>query len=422
MAASASSIAILKDSYKEWSGHNATRLAAAIAFYTMMSLAPLLVVALTITSFVYRGKGEAQDKIGKQAVAFVGESGGQAVQQMISTSAAHAKGGLIWGIISFVVAAVSASSLFASLQDSLNTMWDVKPKPDAGWRAMVRDRLMAMGVLFGAGVLLIAAFVASAILTFLLKHASGWWLVALSNAADFIVTLALMTAIFGLVFKFLPDVKIQWSDVWLGAAFTAMLFILGKYALGLYFRYASVTSPFGAFGSLAALLIWVNYSAMLLFFGAAITRAYARASGHQLEPNEFAMRMTHDDRVQKGLAKPEEVIQKQREQELAEARRRPVVATCNGQSKSGALIAAGAGLAVGILGTLGFGNTLERRVRREAQAMRLHGRVKRLERRAGGASRLHDQLERMDIAHRVHRLQDRIEWAAHEAARRAARS
>jgi len=132
--------------------------------------------------------------------------------------------------------------------------------------------------------------------------------------------------------------------------------------------------------------------------------------------------MTHDDRVQKGLAKPEEVIQKQREQELAEARRRPVVATCNGQSKSGALIAAGAGLAVGILGTLGFGNTLERRVRREAQAMRLHGRVKRLERRAGGASRLHDQLERMDIAHRVHRLQDRIEWAAHEAARRAARS
>jgi membrane protein len=424
-AGTSSNLSLVKQTFLQWSSHNATRLSAALSLYTMMSLAPLLVVALTIMGLIYHHHEDAQSRLGSQATTFVGPGGADAINQMMSSSANHPKGGLVAGIIGFVIAVISGSSLFGSLQDALNTMWDVKPKPDAGWRVMLRDRAMSAGMILVAAILLLASFVASAVLSMVVKHLGGW-LAGLSYVGDLVVSFCVVTALFAMIYKFLPDVKIVWSDVWLGAAITAALFILGKYGLTLYFRFASVASPYGAAGSLAALLIWVYYSSMLIFFGAAFTRVYAQRKGKPIEPNEYAMCMSLEDRARQGTALPQEIEQKRREMAAGS----PVAPAARGRGEraanvtphgngnaSRAIWAAGAGLALGTLGALGFNNTTERRVRREAEAMALHHRMKRLERRAGGAARLRDQLQRLEFEARVERLEDGIRATARHGQR-----
>lgn len=409
-----SKIALVKETWNQWSSHNASRLAAALALYTMMSLAPLLVVALTIAGFVFRGKEAAQEKLTGQASQFMGGGGGDAIHQMLQSSMQHAKGGLAWGIIAFVVAVISGSSLFASLQDALNTMWDVKPKPDVGWKVMVRNRIISAGMTLLAAIILLASVVLSAALS-VVAHRMGGLLSSLSYVGDVIVSLAVVTVMFALIFKFLPDVKIDWRDVWVGATITSVLFLVGKYLLAVYFRFGSVASPYGAFGSLAVLLIWVYYSSMLLFFGVAFTRVYAQAAGHPIQPNEYAVQMTVTDRIQAGTASVQDAQEAPRPKLVV-----PLYQPLPAQSKASGgpsrmCLAAGAGLAVGMLSAMGFANSTERRLRREAAAMRLHGRFNRVAQRAGGAARLRELLAKLDVERRVEGLEDRIERTARYA-------
>jgi len=409
-----SKIAMVKETWNQWSSHNASRLAAALALYTMMSLAPLLVVALTIAGFVFRGKEAAQEKLTGQASQFMGGGGGDAIHQMLQSSVQHAKGGLAWGIIAFVVAVISGSSLFASLQDALNTMWDVKPKPDVGWKVMVRNRIISAGMTLLAAIILLASVVLSAALS-VVAHRMGGLLSSLSYVGDVIVSLAVVTVMFALIFKFLPDVKVEWRDVWVGAAITSVLFLVGKYLLAVYFRFGSVASPYGAFGSLAVLLIWVYYSSMLLFFGVAFTRVYAQAAGHPIQPNEYAVQMNTTDRILAGTAQPQDA-QRDRSPTYIVPRYQPLPATTKASpSRSRMYLAAGAGLAVGVLGAFGLANTPERRLRREAAAMHLHGRFDRVAQRAGGAARLRELLAKLDVERRVEGLEDRIERTARYA-------
>jgi len=409
-----SKIAMVKETWNQWSSHNASRLAAALALYTMMSLAPLLVVALTIAGFVFRGKEAAQEKLTGQASQFMGGGGGDAIHQMLQSSVQHAKGGLAWGIIAFVVAVISGSSLFASLQDALNTMWDVKPKPDVGWKLMLRNRIISAGMTLLAAIILLASVVLSAALS-VVAHRMGGLLSSLSYVGDVIVSLAVVTVMFALIFKFLPDVKVDWRDVWVGAAITSVLFLVGKYLLAVYFRFGSVASPYGAFGSLAVLLIWVYYSSMLLFFGVAFTRVYAQAAGHPIQPNEYAVQMNETDRILAGTAQPQDV-QRDRRPTYIVPRYQPLPASAKASpSRSRMYLAAGAGLAVGVLGAFGLANTPERRLRREAAAMHLHGRFDRVAQRAGGAARLRELLAKLDVERRVECLEDRIERTARYA-------
>lgn len=403
-----STIAMVKETWSQWSSHNASRLAAALALYTMMSLAPLLVVALTIAGFVFRGREAAQEKLTGQASQFMGGGGGDAIHQMLQSSMQHAKGGLAWGIVAFVVAVISGSSLFASLQDALNTMWDVKPKPDVGWKLMLRNRIISAGMTLLAAIILLASVVLSAALS-VVAHRMGGVLSTFSYVGDVIVSLAVVTLMFALIFKFLPDVKVDWRDVWVGAAMTAVLFLVGKYLLAVYFRFGSVASPYGAFGSLAVLLIWVYYSSMLLFFGVAFARVYAQAAGHPIQPNEYAVQMTTTDRILAGTAQPQDA-QRDRRPTYIVPRYQPLPIPEKASARPSRMyLAAGAGLAVGMLSALGFANSTEQRLRREAAAMRLRGRFDRVAQRAGGAARLRELLAKLDVERRVEGLEDRID-------------
>jgi membrane protein len=430
VAASKSSVVTLvKETYATWSSHNSMRLAASLAFYTMMSLAPLLVVALTILSFVYGA--HAQERLQGQAGSFVGPEGGSAIAQMLQ-KASQGHQGIVAAVVSFVIALISGSGLFVSLQDALNTMWDIKPRPDAGWKAMLRNRLVSAGMVFVALILLVGSFAVTAMLHSVVKH-MGPLATVLTWVGDIVVSLGLIACLFALVFKYLPDVKISWSDVWPGAVVTAVLFILGKYGLTAYFRYASVASPYGAAGSLAALLIWVYYSSMLLFLGAAFTRVYAERSGKPVEPGEFAVKLTAEDRVKAGITTPQDVQQAATAQptarrerptpawpEYAPHRARGVAPIADRRSKKARYVAAGAGLAVGALvgGLSALTMTSEeRRMRRRAQELRLRDRLEEAERRVRRAGKVQDYLKRMAMGERI----DQVEEEVREIARRVDR-
>lgn len=425
---------LLKRTYTEWSSHNALRLAAAMALYVMMSLAPLLVVALTVFTFIYHDK--APEKIQSHAGMLLGNQGGGAIADMIKHCAQHGKGGVVAAIISFIIALISASGLFVSLQEAINTIWDVKPRPDAGWRVMVRSRLVSILVIFGSGIILLASFVVSAALSIIVHHLPSW-LSWLSFLGDVVVSLAIITAIFAMVYKFLPDVKLDWKDVWLGAAITAALFVIGKYGLTIYFKYASVASPYGAAGSLAALLIWIYYSAAIVFFGAEFTRVYAESTGKEIKPDKYAVKLTRQDRAVRGEPHPEELeaAQAADSADRAEPRGRRRVASAapgaatsepigampagNGHSsKAVRYIAAGAGLAVGALvGGLGaWGMTSdERKIRARLEELRARDRLAEAERHMHRAAKVHDLLERMNVNERLDAVQDRINRIAADA-------
>ncbi|HWE94511.1 MAG TPA: YihY/virulence factor BrkB family protein [Tepidisphaeraceae bacterium] len=428
MAESKSSIvSISKRTYEIWSSHNAMRLAASLAFYTMMSIAPLLVVALTILSFVYGP--HAQERLQGQAGSFVGPDGAKAIAQMLA-NASKGHQGLLAAVISFVIALISGSGLFLSLQEALNTIWDLRPRPDAGWKAMLVNRLTSAGMVFVALLLLVASFVVTTVVNMVVKH-MGPFASVLSHVGDVVISLGLIACLFALVFKYLPDAKIAWSDVWPGAIVTSILFIVGKYALTEYFRFAAVASPFGAAGSLAALLIWVYYSSMLLFLGAAFTRAYAERTGRAVQPGQYAISLTPEDRVKAGMVTPEDIehaAAREREHatpewpEYAPDRSRATSSATDGPSSKSRYVVAGAGLAVGALvgGLSALTMTSdERRMRRRAEELRLRDRLDEAERRVRRAGNVQDYLKRMQMGERIDKVEDEVREVARRADRYA---
>jgi len=284
----------IKRTVSIWSSHNAMRLAAGVSFYAMMAIAPALVVALKVVSLIY-GRS-AEQKIGQEVGALVGTEGAASpsnVVQQVLHVANHSKHSALAVGISAAIALVSGSSLFACLQDAINTLWDIKPRREKGFRIIVRNRIIAGAMLFVAALLLAVSFGLSAALAVVAQHA-GPWIVHVSYVGDTIVSFAFVTLLFAAVYKFLPPAKIVWSDVWRGALITALLWVVGKIALGLYFRFAMIQNPYGAAGSLAALLIWIYYSATLVFFGAAFTRVYAESKGKPIEPDRYAVKVTQE--------------------------------------------------------------------------------------------------------------------------------
>ena len=426
-----SKIGLLKKTYTEWSSHNALRLAAAMALYVMMALAPLLVVALTILTLTHQGK--AAD-LSAQATKYVGQQGAEAINQILSTSTQQKKGGLIAAIVGFVIALISASGLFVSLQDAINTIWDVKPKPDAGWRAMVWSRLISVGVIFAAGAILLASFVVSAVLSIIVRQLPGW-LSWVSIIGDIVISLGVITALFAMIYKFLPDVKIDWKDVWLGGALTAVIFVVGKYGLTLYFKYAAVASPYGTAGSLAALLIWIYYSAAIVFFGAEFTRVYTESRGKEIVPDKFAMKLSTADRAKRGEPHPDELDHAQAQQEKGvgqnpqpygkardgKSAMHHAPAQSNGRSRVLRYAVAGAGVAVGALaGGLGaWGMTSEeRRMRVRLRELSANERLREAEREMRRASHLHDLLERINVNERIDAVREEMRQVAQRTTRR----
>jgi membrane protein len=295
-------VGLLKDTWNEWQEDKASRLAAALAYYTAFSIAPLLVIAIAIAAFVF-GEQAAQGQIAAQLGTLVGKEAAEAIQSMLVSSSRKPAQGTIATLISVALLFFGASNIFTQLQDSLNTIWEVAPKPGRGIKGIIKDRILSFGMVLGIGFLLLVSLILSAVLAALGNYLGGMMpgLQALWSVLNFFLSFGVITLLFALMYKFLPDVKITWGDVGIGAVITALLFTIGKSLISLYLGNSGVGSTYGAAGSLVVLLLWVNYSAQILFFGAEFTQVYANKYGSRIVPTKNAVPLTEKARVQQGI-------------------------------------------------------------------------------------------------------------------------
>jgi membrane protein len=268
-------IQVFKKTALEWNRHNAPHLGAALAYYTILSLAPLLVVVVAIAGLAF-GQQAAEGQIVWQIREFVGPTGAEAIQNML-TSARHPTEGLLAATLGIVVLLTSASAVFAELRDSLNYIWGVQAPEWHGLWAAIKYRFLSYAMVLGIGFLLMVSLVVSAALSFLEKYFGTLLSIPASalQIVNFFVSLAVITLLFALIYKIIPDAPITVRDVLPGAVLTAALFTAGKFLIGLYLGRASVGSAYGASGSLVILLVWVYYSAQIFFFGAEFTHVWA---------------------------------------------------------------------------------------------------------------------------------------------------
>ncbi|MEH2010508.1 YihY/virulence factor BrkB family protein [Nostoc sp.] len=280
---------LLQETFKEWSEDKASRLAAALAYYTIFSIAPLLIIVIAIAGVVF-GEDAARGQIVGQIQGLVGKDGAQFIQTAIQ-NANKPQTGAMASIISVVVLLVGATGLFTELQDSLNTIWEVKAKPGRGVNNMIRLRFLSFAMVIGIGFLLLVSLVISTGLAALVKYFGNILpgIDFLWRIVNFVLSFSITTALFGLIFKVLPDVKITWNDVFIGSIITSFLFSIGRFLLGQYLGNGSFGSTYGAAGSLVVLLAWVNYAAQILFFGAEFTQVYARRYGSGIVPTKDAI-------------------------------------------------------------------------------------------------------------------------------------
>jgi membrane protein len=282
---------VVKETGTQFWKDKGPRLGAALAFYTALSLSPLMLFVIAIAGPIF-GAQAARGEIASQIRDMVGDEGAQAIQSILASHKDQSRG-ILMTIIGLVTMAIGASGVFAQLQDALDTIWNVQGKNVRGgvW-AMLKDRLISFSVVCGLAFLLLVSLVFSAVLSAL----NGWlesrlplggWGLRIANQ---LISLALTTGLFAFIFKVLPHTRPTWSDVWHGAVVTALLFTVGKYLIGLYFGYAAPGSAYGAAGSFVLLLIWIYYSTQILLFGAEFTQVYAHHHGsfRQANPDNAA--------------------------------------------------------------------------------------------------------------------------------------
>ena len=281
---------ILKETASDWMEDKAPTLGAALAYYTVFSLAPLLIIAIGIAGLVF-GREAAQGQIFDQLRGLLGDASGKAMEDMVQNASAKPATGIVATLIGVVTLLFGASGVFGQLQTSLNAIWDVQPKPGRGVVGIIRDRMLSFGFILVVGFLLLVSLLLTAAIALVGEWSGGMMpgMETLVQILNSVLSLAVITLLFAMIFKFLPDAKIAWHDVWIGAFITATLFTVGKFALGLYLGKSGVGSSYGAAGSLIVLLLWVYYSSQILFFGAEFTQVYANRFGSHVAPADNAV-------------------------------------------------------------------------------------------------------------------------------------
>ncbi len=281
----------LKETGEDWVEDNVARLAAALAYYSLLSLAPLLVITVAVLGAVY-GPEAAQGQVVAELRNIVGTEAADGIQSVVM-SARSPEAGIVSTVVGIVMLFIGASTMFIELQSALNTVWEVTRKPGAPIIGEFKARLLSFGMVVCVAIVLLASLVLSAMLS-----AVGGALVPLLPGGDwlwqgvnFLFSFAVSTTLFAVIFKYVPDVEIWWSDVWVGAAVTALLFTAGKSLLGLYLGRAAIGSSYGAAGSIIAFVVWVYYAAQILFLGAEFTQVQARRRGREIKPARNAVRI-----------------------------------------------------------------------------------------------------------------------------------
>jgi membrane protein len=284
-----SGFGLVKETFQGWQEDGALDLGAALAYYAIFSLAPLLLIVIAVAGLVW-GREAVQGQLVGQLRGLVGEQGGQAIQTMIANAGKHGSG-VLATIVGVVTIVFGATGVFAQLQSSLDRIWHVEPKSGGGIWSFVKTRILSFGMVLGIGFLLLISLVVTTAVSAVGAWATGLLPAAkvLVEAGTFVVSFALITLLFAMIYKVLPDVEIGWRDVWIGAAATALLFTIGKFLIGFYLAKSSVASTYGAAGSLVIVLLWIYYSSQILFLGAEFTQVYASHYGSNIRPSAHAV-------------------------------------------------------------------------------------------------------------------------------------
>lgn len=279
---------VLIQSFKDFVKDNAMKFSASLSYYTAFSIAPILIIIIGLAG-VFFGKESVQGEVYRQFSGLIGSGAAEMVQNSINAIKVTGKSWVATGI-GIVTLLLGASGVFTELQDSLNQIWYLKAKPKSGIISYLTSRLISFSMVLTLGFLLMVSLLINTVLNLLserfLSANEEWAWITLSLNVLMIITI--VTILFAFMFKFLPDANIKWRHVWVGSLFTTSLFLLGKFAIGFYLSNSSITTTFGAAGSLAILMAWVYYSSAILFFGAEFTKNYSIAKGHRIEPDAYA--------------------------------------------------------------------------------------------------------------------------------------
>ena len=293
---------LTKEAMSAWSSDYAPSMGAAISYYTLFSIAPLLVIVIAVAGLVF-GVDAVRTVVFDQLHALMGEEGAEAVQDMLAT-ASEPSTGAIATAVSVVGLLIGATTAFGEIQSALDRIWRAPAHEGSGLWFLLRTRLLSFGMILGMAFLLTVSLVTSAAIALIGKWWDGWlggW-ETLAQIVDVAVSLGFLTLIFALIYKMIPRVKVSWHDVWIGAALTAVLFTIGKVLIGLYLGKSDVTSSFGTAGSLVIVMIWVYYASQIFLFGAELTRVYAETYGSRRTAANERRRAEADRR--RGAARP----------------------------------------------------------------------------------------------------------------------
>ncbi|MUV05012.1 YihY family inner membrane protein [Flavobacterium rakeshii] len=283
-------VKIIKDTFIGFMQDKGLKLSASLSYYTVFSLAPLLLLIISLTGLFF-GKEAVEGKIFAEINGLIGSDAALQIQNIIQNLELSGKTNISM-IVGAVTLVIGATTVFSEIQDSINMIWKLKAKPKKGWLKLIKNRLLSGSVIIGLGFLLIVSLLVNGVLLALSDTMRSYFpqiAVILVNVIDILINFGVITVLFGVIFKVLPDAQISWKDVRVGAFFTACLFMLGRYLIGLYIETTAAGSPYGAAGSIIVILLWVYFSAAILYIGAEFTKAYSEHIGSAIKPADYAV-------------------------------------------------------------------------------------------------------------------------------------
>jgi membrane protein len=291
---------LVKATFREFGSDKVLRLSAALAYYAMFSIGPLLVIAVGLAGLAF-GSDSVRHQIQQQLQSTLGENSAKTVESMM---VARQQTSIITTVLGAIALIFGATGVFGQLQDSLNTIWKVKAKPGKGVWAFVRSRFLSLTMVLGIGFLLLVSLALTTFLSSMMGSVSSRFAISetLAHILNLVVSFAVISVLFGMIFKFLPDVKIPFRNVWMGAVVTAFLFTIGKYLLSLYLGRESTASAYGAAGSVILVLMWIYYASVILFLGAEFTYVYTKDTGTKIVPTKYAEPVMQEQRAREGMS------------------------------------------------------------------------------------------------------------------------
>ncbi len=282
--------AIIKNSGQDFINFRITRMSAALAYYTIFSIAPLIILVISVSTIFY-GRSAIEGSIYGEIRSFVGDAAALQIQDLIK-NATIAKGNAFASVASIIALIIGATGIFGEIQDSINFIWGLKAKPKRGILKILLNRLLSFSIIVSVSFILLVSLMVNTVLDILSNRLIKIFphvTVYLAYAGNFLLTFIVTTFLFGAIFKILPDAKIKWRDVLTGAITTSLLFMLGKFGITFYLGTKNIGNTYGAAGSIIIVLLWVYYSAIILYFGAAFTKNYAHNRGRRIYPNDYAV-------------------------------------------------------------------------------------------------------------------------------------